>query len=171
MPAKSTLEQLDIAIRDEVNNLILGGATIDAITAHLQEFNISRSAVGRYSHSKRDVIEKMHQSRKEREAFAEEMGEYASLARDAKYILENLQTQLFEKSLESPNNTEELDMLSKTAKRLSDSLKNLQEIDKRAKEQANQENQEKLKKAKDTGKMKQEAYIQAMSILGFADVS
>lgn len=78
MPRKSTIDLLPQDLKKELNKLLQNGsATIDEIVGFLNEheFEISRSAVGRYKKNLDSTMEKLKQSRHISEAMVRELGD------------------------------------------------------------------------------------------------
>ena len=74
---RSSIDRLPDTLREAVDAAIADGATIDEITARIRAEgeNCSRSAVGRYSKTMRDLIRQQQETDRTIKAWAQELGE------------------------------------------------------------------------------------------------
>lgn len=97
MAGKSKIKQLPSAIRDQVNELIEAGATVDQIHGALTELGVSigRSSVGRYVEHVNELGEKVRRSREVAEALVKRLGD-APENRTARLNIELLHTAIMD---------------------------------------------------------------------------
>ena len=121
---RSTIDRLPARVREAVNKAVTDGATIDEITARIsgEGHDCSRSAVGRYAKTMRDLIRQQQETDRAIEAWARALGErtqgQAGLVLIETLRAMTLATMAALNAREEPVSLEELGRLSHVLKRI-----------------------------------------------------
>lgn len=153
MGGRSKIGRLDAAIKEAVDGLIRGGATVDEIHAYLASVDvaIARSTVGLYKQTMEESLRDFLEAKKYADIWAEKLGEQAG--GDVQVLLGNMLQQLSYQTLQEVRSrgeapaASEIELLSRTIRNLSAARKTDVDREVRIREQVAREERLRLEKA------------------------
>lgn len=183
MTRKSTVRQLPPTLRAEVDRLLAAGRySLDEILAHLRQLGAgapSRSALGRYAQDFEKVAARLRQSREMTRALVQELGPESVESGQGRLLVESMRTLVFEimnarlAAEDGKYDAKEIASLAKSARDLSQAMRNEQDFARRIKEEARREMEtemrRKLDNAASSGSLDSAVAAEARRIMGFAD--
>ena len=159
---RSSIDRLPAKLREAVDQAIADGATIDEITARIRAEGetCSRSAVGRYAKTMRELIRKQQETDRTIKAWVDALGERPE-GGAGRILIETLQTMVLAtmadlSARDEPASLQELDRLSHILKRI-ESTEKLRKDRERAAEKAKAEKAKSAGRAKGQGGLSPEA--------------
>ena len=151
--SRSSVKRLPAKLREAVDQAIADGATIDEITARIRAEgeDCSRSAVGRYAKTMRDLIRQQQETDRTIKAWAQALGERPE-GDVGRILIETLQSMVLDTMADLRGRDEPVPM--KELDRLSHILKRIEATDKLRKDRERAAEKAKAEKAKPAGRAK-----------------